>query len=201
MLAIDYRGYGDSSRMPQITETSLVQDALSALDWLLENIHPNAKVIVWGHSLGTGVTSKLGSIVSSNNKRPVGYVLEAPFNSMDSITSYLRDNGSGLFGWTMGTINKIFDYYFNSREMLKTRDLMFDSEKNLLNVKEKVIILHSEDDAVVPFELGKKLYLNTFVTSEDMKFIPFEKEHTLGHDNIYMYNDIPTVMKYVSTLK
>ena len=144
---------------------------------------------------------KLGSTIRFNKKRPVGYVLEAPFNTMDSIISYLRENGTGLFGWTMGTINKLFDYFFNTRELLEQRDLRFDNEKCLLDVKEKVIILHAQDDAVVPFQLGKKLYLNLLATSEDMQFITFEAEHKLGHDNIYMYNDISTVMKSVSTLE
>ena len=201
ILAIDYRGYGDSSSISQVTETSLVQDATSALNWILKNVHPEAKVVIWGHSLGTGVACKLGSTVRFNKKRPVGYVLEAPFNTMDSIISYLRENGTGLFGWTMGTINKLFDYFFNTRELLEQRDLRFDNEKCLLDVKEKVIILHAQDDAVVPFQLGKKLYLNLLATSEDMQFITFEAEHKLGHDNIYMYNDISNVMKSVSTLK
>ena len=85
----------------------MVQDATSALNWLLKNIHPDTKVLVWGHSLGTGVACKLGSIVSVNKRRPVGYVLEAPFDTMESFTSYLIENGAGLFGWTMGTIGKI----------------------------------------------------------------------------------------------
>ena len=101
----------------------------------------------------------------------------------------------------MGTINKVFDYFFNTRELLEKRDLKFDNEKNLLDVKEKVIILHAQDDAVVPFPQGKKLYLNLLESSEDTQFFSFEANHKLGHDNIYMYNDLSTVMKCVSTLK
>ena len=200
-MAIDYRGYGDSSSISQISETSLVQDAESAFKWLLKNIHPDAKVIVWGHSLGTGVACKLGSTLSVNARRPIGYILEAPFNTMDSVISFIRENGTGLFGWTMGTIGKIFNYFFNTAEMLKERDLNFDNEKCLLDVKEQVIILHAQDDAVVPFQLGKKLYLNSFTTSEDMQFIAFEAEHKLGHDNIYRCNNLSHVMKCVSSIK
>ena len=201
ILAIDYRGYGDSSSISQITESSLVQDAESAFNWLLMNIHPDAKVIVWGHSLGTGVACKLGSTLSVNERRPVGYILEAPFNTMDSVISLISENGTGLFGWTMGTIGKIFNYFFNTAEMLKNRDLKFDNEKCLLDVKEPVIILHAQDDAVVPFQLGKKLYLNSFTTSEDMQFFAFEAEHKLGHDNIYRCNNLSHVMKCVSSMK
>ena len=200
-MAIDYRGYGDSSSISQITKASMVQDAISALNWLLKNVHPDTKVLVWGHSLGTGVACKLGSTVSVNKRRPVGYVLEAPFHTMESLVSHLIENGAGLFGWTMGTIGKIINHFFNSMgELLEKRDLNFDNEKCLLDVKEQVTILHAEDDAIVPFEFGKKLYLNSFTTSKDIQFLAFGKEHKLGHDNIYMYNDLSHVMKCVSSL-
>ena len=60
VLAIDYRGYGDSSGLSQITETSLVHDAKSAFLWLRKNIHPEGQIMIWGHSLGTGVACRLG---------------------------------------------------------------------------------------------------------------------------------------------
>ena len=202
ILAIDYRGYGDSSHISQITETSMVEDATSALNWLLKNCHPKSKIIVWGYSLGAGVASKLGSTVSMNKRRPVGYVLEAPFDTMESITSHIIENGAGLLGWTMGTIGKIaIKFFITIGDMLEKIDLKFNNEKCLLDVKENVIILHAEDDAIVPFKLGKKLYLNSLTTSENRQFFAFEKEHKLGHHKIYKYNNLSHVMKCISNLK
>ena len=115
MLAIDYRGYGDSSRVSQITETSLVQDALTALNWLKNSIHPEAEVVIWGHSLGTGVACKLGSMISGSEIRPKCYVLENPFDSMYSIFSHLQCYGSGIFGWIIGMIKRIFYYFVDTK--------------------------------------------------------------------------------------
>ena len=118
-MAIDYRGYGDSSGISQITESSLVEDASSALGWLQQNIHTKTRIIVWGHSLGTGVACKLGSNLQNSFKRPSSFVLEAPFNSMISNISYLKENGTGLFGQTMGTLSMIFEYFFDTKSKIR----------------------------------------------------------------------------------
>ena len=59
VLAIDYRGYGDSSILKRPNQTSLVEDGLAAFNWLQKYSHPTASIFIWGHSLGTGVASKL----------------------------------------------------------------------------------------------------------------------------------------------
>ena len=63
VLAVDYRGYADSDGgfLFQTKETSMVWDGVNAFRFLKQHIHPKSKVIVWGHSLGTGVTTKLGT--------------------------------------------------------------------------------------------------------------------------------------------
>ena len=62
VMAPDYRGYADSSGgfAFQTSETTMAVDAKTSYYFLKKYIHPNSKVIVWGHSLGTGVTAKLG---------------------------------------------------------------------------------------------------------------------------------------------
>ncbi len=94
VLAFDYRGYGDSSfAFPD--EETMLQDALAAFDFASSRICPSeeggsgraAKIVVHGHSLGTGVATRLGAALSSEEeegrrRRPSAYVLEAPFNRM-----------------------------------------------------------------------------------------------------------------------
>ena len=58
VLAIDYRGYGDSSKVVP-NQTTMVEDAQTAFDWLQKYSHPSTSIFIWGHSLGTGVASKL----------------------------------------------------------------------------------------------------------------------------------------------
>lgn len=62
VVAIDYRGYGDSTGEP--SQAGLITDARTAWDWVSSKIEAaggNAEenIIVAGHSLGTGVTSAL----------------------------------------------------------------------------------------------------------------------------------------------
>ena len=187
--------------MSPITETSLVHDAMSAFVWLQKNIHPEGQIMIWGHSLGTGVACHLGWNLKQYDKRPVGYILESPFNSIYSVISQLGETGSGMFGYTMGTLSKFFNYIVDVKKILEKRDLIFDSENSLLEVKEKVIILHAKDDSVVPFQLGAKLYQTMVENSKDIDIFLFDEEHNLGHDDIYKYKDISNIMKYISKLK
>ena len=46
VLAIDYRGYGDSSKTT-LSQTSMVEDANSAFEWLEENSHPSTNIFIW----------------------------------------------------------------------------------------------------------------------------------------------------------
>ena len=55
ILTYDYRDFGDSSRT-EVTEDSVVNDCRAALAWLREKEGKEAKILVWGHSMGTGIT-------------------------------------------------------------------------------------------------------------------------------------------------
>ena len=60
VLAVDYRGYGDSTVISP-TEASCVMDARAALAWLTAKLGDKVKVIIWGHSLGTAIASHMVS--------------------------------------------------------------------------------------------------------------------------------------------
>ena len=57
VLAIDYRGFADSTGTP--SEAGLGQDGRAAFDWLLSNGARPEDILIMGHSLGTGVSSQL----------------------------------------------------------------------------------------------------------------------------------------------
>lgn len=63
VISIDYRGFGNST--PEIpTEKTLRIDALSTFDWIVsQGVRPDRIVIV-GHSLGSGVAADLAYILS-----------------------------------------------------------------------------------------------------------------------------------------
>lgn len=74
VLAIDYRGFADSSGKP--SEEGLITDARTALDWLVKDHGVNPEdVLIVGHSLGTGVTGQLAARLDGEGVKTRGYVL------------------------------------------------------------------------------------------------------------------------------
>ena len=83
VIALDYRGYGDSTGTP--SEKDLVKDSQFTYEYI-NKWAPDSNIFIWGHSLGTGVTSHLGKILNENNVLPKGIILESPFfNILDEI--------------------------------------------------------------------------------------------------------------------
>lgn len=73
VLAIDYRGFADSTGKP--SETGLVCDARSAFDWLVAQGKKPEDILIVGHSLGTGVSGQLAAQLAAENIKPRGIVL------------------------------------------------------------------------------------------------------------------------------
>ena len=136
VLAIDYRGYGDSSKVTP-KETTMVEDAKAAFLWLSSVSSPSSKIFIWGHSLGTGVTSKLANdlILDESGRKFSGLILEAPFNRMsDEVKSFALSKILPMIGLDIDRV-------------LKTADVSFDSTKWLKTVTDRpILILHAEDD-------------------------------------------------------
>lgn len=80
ILAIDYRGFGDSSGEP--SEEGLALDARAAWNWLAQHGAKPEDVLIMGHSLGTGVSGRLASTLSSESVPYRGLVLMSPFSSI-----------------------------------------------------------------------------------------------------------------------
>ena len=102
MLAIDYRGFGDSEGEP--SEEGLVADARAAWDWVIEKGARPEDVMIIGHSLGTGVSASLGAELALENIQPKGIALLAPFTSLPEL---LADYS--LFGF-LPVLQPIYSY-------------------------------------------------------------------------------------------
>lgn len=79
VLVVDYRGFGDSHGLP--SETGLETDAYTSWKWLLQHGAKQEDILILGHSLGTGVASKLGRKLALEGSKPRGIALLAPFTS------------------------------------------------------------------------------------------------------------------------
>ncbi|KAJ6598123.1 Alpha/Beta hydrolase protein [Mycena vulgaris] len=83
VLAVDYRGFGDSTGGP--TLAGIAADARAAWDELMALGAAPADVLIVGHSLGSSVAGLLAAELSQEAIRPRGLVLLAPFASVRTL--------------------------------------------------------------------------------------------------------------------
>jgi fermentation-respiration switch protein FrsA (DUF1100 family) len=128
LLALSYRGYMGSTGRP--TEAGLLRDAEAAYQFVASRYPPD-RIVLWGHSLGSGVAVALAAT------RPVAkLVLEAPFSSA-------VDVAQSMF------------------PIVPVRRLMHDqfrSDQRIGDVRASLLVLHGERDRVVPIALGERLF-------------------------------------------
>ena len=75
ILIVAYRGFSGNKGKP--TEQGLYEDAKRTLNWLKEHAVKEEQIIIYGESLGTGV-----SVEVTQHKNFAGIVLESPFTSI-----------------------------------------------------------------------------------------------------------------------
>ncbi|XP_053991385.1 lysophosphatidylserine lipase ABHD12 isoform X1 [Hylaeus volcanicus] len=189
VICFDYRGYGDSEEA-ELSEMGVVTDSKYLLEWLLKKVNGSAPVFVWGHSLGTGVSTHVLALLAAENVQPAGLFLESPFNNIaEELSEHpLAQIFKHLpwFHWV------IVEPFYNNH-------LRFESDKHIQNVKCPVMILHAEDDNVVPFSLGEKLYkaaINYHGNNTDrIQFTRINSSYGLGHKYICHYKELPNIIK------
>ncbi|MBI3803263.1 MAG: alpha/beta hydrolase [Nitrospirae bacterium] len=130
ILVIDYRGYGRSGG--EISEEGTYRDAQAAYDYLRArpDVDPS-RIVLLGVSLGAGVATELAL------QRPVqGLILEAPFASIREMA-------------------RIVAPYIPIGPLLTTR---YDNLAKIGQVAVPLLIVHGDQDEVVPFEQGRMLF-------------------------------------------
>lgn len=64
-----------------------MKDVIYVYNWIANKT--NARIFIWGHSLGTGLSLHALALLEKENRRPYGLILESPFNNMkDEITEH-----------------------------------------------------------------------------------------------------------------
>jgi fermentation-respiration switch protein FrsA (DUF1100 family) len=128
VLAIDWRGFGNSTGTPSQAGCQL--DAEAALQWLAHRTDLS-KTVVLAESLGAGVAVELVA------KHMVGaLVLQAPFSSAVDVA-------------------KAFLPIFPIRKLMIDQ---FRSDLLIQDVRTSLLIQHGRSDWVVPFRFGIRLY-------------------------------------------
>ncbi|KAF6757555.1 abhydrolase domain-containing 12 [Ephemerocybe angulata] len=142
VLAIDYRGFADSTGSP--SEEGLTRDARTAWDWLLSNGAKADDILIMGHSLGTGVSSQLGALLGNEGTKPRGIVLLSPFSSIREVLDSYH-----LFG--MVPLMKPLALLPGATQLVSWVLVhKFDSLRAVPNITASVLIAHAEDDWDIP---------------------------------------------------
>jgi fermentation-respiration switch protein FrsA (DUF1100 family) len=145
----DYRGYGQSSGKP--TEEGTYLDAEAAYEWLKKKKKvSSADIIVFGRSLGASIAAYLAARVEVR-----ALIIESCF------TSYVD-------------IGKKFYPYMPVRRFARFSYRTIDYVKD---VHCPVMIIHSRNDEIVPFEFGLELYEEA---NEPKEFIEIFGGHNDG---------------------
>jgi len=130
VLLFDYRGYGRSEGTS--TEDNVYADALAAYRWLtVERAVAPESVVLFGRSMGGAVAIDLASRVTCG-----GVIVESAFTSA-------VDMGRKL-------------YPFMPIRLLAR--VSFDSRSKIRRLSCPVLVAHSPQDEIVPYEMGRALY-------------------------------------------
>ncbi|CAL8258893.1 unnamed protein product [Lota lota] len=186
VVTFDYRGWGDSEGSP--SEGGMTSDALFMFHWIKQAI-AHKPLYVWGHSLGTGVATNLVRRLSDTGSPPDALVLESPFTN---IREEARSHPfSMVYRYLPG-----FDWFF--LDAITANDIRFASDENVNHISCPVLILHAEDDSVVPFHLGKKLYAaaaqSKSLSGHKVQFVPFPSSLSYKHKFIYRSPELPHIL-------
>ncbi|XP_018580509.1 lysophosphatidylserine lipase ABHD12 [Scleropages formosus] len=186
VVTFDYRGWGDSEGSP--SESGMTSDALYVFHWVKERIGKKP-LYIWGHSLGTGVATNLVRHLCDRGTPPDALILESPFTN---IREEARSHPfSMVYRYLPG-----FDWFF--LDAITANDIRFASDENMHHISCPVLILHAEDDTVVPFHLGKKLYniaaQSQSLSGQKVQFIPFPISLGYKHKFIYRSPELPQIL-------
>ncbi|MGC2049697.1 MAG: alpha/beta fold hydrolase [Gallionella sp.] len=130
VLIFDYRGYGNSSGTP--TEQGTYRDAEAAWRYLTEQRHvPSCRIVLFGESLGGAVAAWMAA-----HQKPAALVIASGFTSVPDLARHIYP-------------------FLPVRWLARIR---YETREYLRSVAAPVLIAHSPEDEIIPFEQGRALF-------------------------------------------
>ncbi len=130
ILGLGYRGFGASQGSP--AEQGLYQDARAVIHYALKDLQiPKDKIILYGKSLGSGVAVQM--------------TIESPMAALVLQSPYTSIAKRGQDRYPLLPVNLL----------IQDR---FDSLSKIQHIHSPLLILHGEQDTIVPVEDGKALF-------------------------------------------
>ena len=131
VLAVDYPGYGPSSGRP--SEEAVYQSAEALWREAVRRGAEPESILIYGFSLGGGVASRL-----AQDHPPAALVLDSTFTR-------LRDVPGHDWPWLKPYLKLVLGEAFNTLGRLN-------------HIRCPLLVIHSPDDDIVPFDLGLALF-------------------------------------------
>ncbi|KAM9294393.1 lysophosphatidylserine lipase ABHD12-like [Gastrophryne carolinensis] len=181
VLALDYRGFGDSTGEP--SEAGVTWDSVYLYEWVKARSRGNP-VCLWGHSLGTGIATNAARKLQERGNPPDAVILEAPYTNIRAAGAY----------HPLGKIFHIypwFDFFFLDTFALSNH--VYPNDENIKVITSPILILHAEDDNVVPVSLARELHETAVSVRQRRvaKLVVYPAELGYRHTKIYKDPKLP----------
>ncbi|XP_063804504.1 lysophosphatidylserine lipase ABHD12-like [Pseudophryne corroboree] len=177
VLSLDYRGFADSTGEP--SEEGVTRDSVYLYEWVKARSHGNP-VCLWGHSLGTGIATNAARKLQEKGAAADAVILEAPYTN-------IRDAGAFHPFGKIYHMFPGFEYFF--LDTMALANCVFPNDENIKVLTSPLMILHAEDDHVVPVTMAKELHeisINSRHPSA-VKLVVYPAE--LGYKHKFIYRD------------
>jgi dipeptidyl aminopeptidase/acylaminoacyl peptidase len=170
VLAVDYRGFGPSPGRP--SEQGLYEGAEAAWQWLLGHGVAPERIIIWGHSLGSGPAVKLAT-----GHRAAAVVIFGAFTSIPDIAV-------GQYPWL--PVRWIVGVHL-------------DSLRRMPDIKSPVVIAHCVTDRVIPFANAPRLF-DAAPQPKRLLRLEMRKEDGFGGHVTALYEQLDLLMPLLREL-
>ena len=169
VLLVEYRGYGGNPGKP--SEQGFLADGRAALAFLGQSGVGSHSIVLYGESLGSGVAVQLASD-PKNHDSIKAMVLEAPFTSMADVAAH---------------------HYplVPARKLVKDK---FDSLSRIGRYSGALLVIHGENDRIVPTSFGRKLF-SAAREPKEAHWIP-----GVGHNDLFQPKTGKLVIDYLRRL-
>jgi len=162
VFMLGYRGYGGSEGSP--SEEAFVRDATLSYDHLISTGLARDDIVIYGESIGTSVAVQ---VAAKHKARAL--ILEAPMNSVTAVAEERYP-------------------IFMVRPFLWDR---FESDRFIKNISMPLLVLHGDQDRVIPIELGRRLF---DLAPEPKKFVSVPGGH---HTDLYDYPIVDEMVRFL----
>ncbi|NXJ08335.1 ABD12 lipase, partial [Odontophorus gujanensis] len=197
------------------SESGFTTDVLALYDWVKER-SGNSSIIFWGHSMGTGIaTNAARKLQEERGVQVDAVVLESPYTNIRDAAAHVPVTKVSASPCTVGphpsgsdSVHALlspvqlyrqfpgFEYLI--LDSLALANMFFCNDENVKVLACPLLILHAEDDAVLPLQLGRQVFETAHSAYKDkskVKLITFPGKLGLGHDHISSNPELPTLVK------